>query len=82
MAAFIEGVVELYFAVKKAKPNGVGLGIRLNFTLRLVVIPQAMRVIIPPLTSQYLNKKLIFSGCYRLSRTSIGFCWHCIKSSW
>ena len=24
-------------------------------TLRLVVIPQAMRVIIPPLTSQYLN---------------------------
>ncbi|HET8790917.1 MAG TPA: amino acid ABC transporter permease [Modicisalibacter sp.] len=26
-----------------------------GFTLRLVVIPQAMRVIIPPLTSQYLN---------------------------
>ena len=26
-----------------------------NITLRLVVIPQAMRVIIPPLTSQYLN---------------------------
>ena len=24
-------------------------------TLRLVVIPQAMRVIVPPLTSQYLN---------------------------
>jgi len=24
-------------------------------TLRLVVIPQALRVIIPPLTSQYLN---------------------------
>ena len=23
--------------------------------LRLIVIPQAMRVIIPPLTSQYLN---------------------------
>ena len=31
------------------------MGIRPNFTLRLVVIPQAMRVIIPPLTSQYLN---------------------------
>ena len=31
------------------------LGLRSNFTLRLVVIPQAMRVIIPPLTSQYLN---------------------------
>ncbi len=31
------------------------LGIRPGPTLRLVVIPQAMRVIIPPLTSQYLN---------------------------
>ncbi|MBO0344621.1 amino acid ABC transporter permease [Roseibium limicola] len=31
------------------------LGIRPGHTLRLVVIPQAMRVIIPPLTSQYLN---------------------------
>ncbi|MEX0603293.1 MAG: amino acid ABC transporter permease [Marinobacter sp.] len=31
------------------------LGLRSNLTLRLVVIPQAMRVIIPPLTSQYLN---------------------------
>jgi len=31
------------------------LGIRPNFTMRLVVIPQAMRVIIPPLISQYLN---------------------------
>ena len=24
-------------------------------TLRLVIVPQAMRVIVPPLTSQYLN---------------------------
>jgi general L-amino acid transport system permease protein len=31
------------------------LGLRPNLTLRLVVIPQALRVIIPPLTSQYLN---------------------------
>ena len=31
------------------------LGLRPRPTLRLVVIPQAMRVIIPPLTSQYLN---------------------------
>ena len=31
------------------------LGIKPNFTMRLVVIPQAMRVIIPPLISQYLN---------------------------
>lgn len=31
------------------------LGLRHGITLRLVVIPQAMRIIIPPLTSQYLN---------------------------
>ena len=31
------------------------LGLRHSTTLRLVVIPQAMRIIIPPLTSQYLN---------------------------
>jgi general L-amino acid transport system permease protein len=31
------------------------LGLRRGATLRLVIIPQALRVIIPPLTSQYLN---------------------------
>ena len=31
------------------------LGLKPNLALRLVVVPQAMRVIIPPLTSQYLN---------------------------
>ncbi len=31
------------------------VGLRPGPTLRLVIIPQAMRVIIPPLTSQYLN---------------------------
>ena len=31
------------------------LGLRRATTLRLVVVPQALRVIIPPLTSQYLN---------------------------
>ncbi len=31
------------------------LGLSKSRTLRLIVIPQAMRVIIPPLTSQYLN---------------------------
>jgi general L-amino acid transport system permease protein len=31
------------------------LGLRRGPTMRLVIIPQAMRVIIPPLTSQYLN---------------------------
>jgi general L-amino acid transport system permease protein len=31
------------------------LGLRAGPTLRLIVIPQALRIIIPPLTSQYLN---------------------------
>jgi general L-amino acid transport system permease protein len=31
------------------------VGLRATLTLRLVIIPQALRVIIPPLTSQYLN---------------------------
>jgi general L-amino acid transport system permease protein len=31
------------------------LGLRRSQTLRLVIIPQALRVIIPPLTSQFLN---------------------------
>ena len=33
----------------------MALGLRPGNTLRLIIIPQAMRVIIPPLTSQYLN---------------------------
>ncbi len=33
----------------------MALGLPKSKTLRLVVIPQAMRIIIPPLTSQYLN---------------------------
>ena len=31
------------------------LGVRQGLNMRLIVIPQAMRIIIPPLTSQYLN---------------------------
>lgn len=31
------------------------LGLRSNQTMRMIVLPQALRVIIPPLTSQYLN---------------------------
>jgi general L-amino acid transport system permease protein len=34
---------------------GLALGLRRGQVLRLVVLPQALRVIIPPLTSQYLN---------------------------
>jgi general L-amino acid transport system permease protein len=31
------------------------LGLRRSFTLRQIVLPQALRVIVPPMTSQYLN---------------------------
>ncbi len=33
----------------------LALGLRKSFVLRKIVLPQALRVIIPPLTSQYLN---------------------------
>jgi general L-amino acid transport system permease protein len=33
----------------------LALGLRPSWTLRLVVIPQALRIIIPPMVSQYLN---------------------------
>ncbi|MFP3326278.1 ABC transporter permease subunit, partial [Planococcus sp. SIMBA_160] len=31
------------------------LGLKRNRMLQLIIVPQALRVIIPPLTSQYLN---------------------------
>ena len=56
-AAFIAEIVRGgILAVNKGQTEAsFALGLRPNFTLRLVIIPQAMRVIIPPLTSQYLN---------------------------
>jgi general L-amino acid transport system permease protein len=56
-AAFIAEVVRAgILAVSKGQTEAANaLGLRGGPTLRLVVIPQAMRVIIPPLTSQYLN---------------------------
>jgi general L-amino acid transport system permease protein len=33
----------------------MALGLRPGQRMRLVVLPQALRVIVPPLTSQYLN---------------------------
>ena len=55
--AFIAEVVRAgIMAVSKGQTEAAGaLGLRTGATLKLVVIPQAMRVIIPPLTSQYLN---------------------------
>ncbi len=31
------------------------LGLRRGLTLRFIIMPQALRVIVPPLTNQYLN---------------------------
>ncbi len=56
-AAFIAEVVRAgILAVAPGQTEAAqALGLRSGTTLRLVVIPQAMRVIVPPLTSQYLN---------------------------
>ncbi len=56
-AAFIAEVVRAGIqAVSKGQTEAsYALGMKPGPTLDLVVIPQAMRVIIPPLTSQYLN---------------------------
>ena len=40
---------------KGQREAAAALGLRPSLALRLVVIPQAMRVIIPPMTNQYLN---------------------------
>jgi len=56
-AAFIAEVVRAgILAVSRGQMEAAySLGMRPRPTLRLIVVPQAMRVIIPPLTSQYLN---------------------------
>ncbi|WP_322989838.1 amino acid ABC transporter permease [Hoeflea sp.] len=56
-ASFIAEIVRAgILAVSRGQTEAAfALGIRPNLTSRLVIVPQAMRVIIPPLTSQYLN---------------------------
>ena len=56
-AAFIAEIVRAGIqAVNHGQSEAaLSLGLRQGRVLRLVVIPQALRVIIPPLTSQYLN---------------------------
>jgi general L-amino acid transport system permease protein len=56
-AAFIAEVVRAgLLSVSHGQTEAAqALGLRRMQTLRLIVIPQAMRVIIPPLTNQYLN---------------------------
>ncbi|HVV42103.1 MAG TPA: amino acid ABC transporter permease [Nitrobacter sp.] len=56
-AAFIAEVVRggVLSVHKGQMEAGASLGLSRGATLRLIVVPQAMRVILPPLTNQYLN---------------------------
>jgi general L-amino acid transport system permease protein len=56
-ASFIAETVRAgILAVNRGQTEAAqSLGLKENDRLRLVIVPQAMRVIIPPLTSQYLN---------------------------
>jgi general L-amino acid transport system permease protein len=53
-AAFIAraGILSVHKGQLEA---GASLGLTRGSTLRLIVVPQALRVILPPLTNQYLN---------------------------
>src|SRR5256886_688808 len=56
-ASFIAEIVRAgILSVHKGQMEaGSSLGLQRGSVLRLIVIPQAMRVILPPLTNQYLN---------------------------
>jgi len=56
-AAFIAEIVRAgIMSVHKGQMEaGLSLGLSRGSVLRLIVVPQAMRVILPPLTNQYLN---------------------------
>jgi general L-amino acid transport system permease protein len=56
-AAFIAEIVRAGVqAVSHGQTEAArALGLRASATTRLVILPQALRVIVPPLTSQYLN---------------------------
>ncbi|MCZ0940868.1 MAG: ABC transporter permease subunit [Caldilineaceae bacterium] len=56
-AAFIAEVVRagIQSVSKGQREAATALGLTAAQTLRLIIFPQALRVIIPPLTSQYLN---------------------------
>lgn len=56
-AAFISETVRsgIISVSKGQREASKALGLKNNLMMRLIIIPQALRVIIPPLTSQYLN---------------------------
>jgi general L-amino acid transport system permease protein len=56
-ASFIAEIVRagIQSVHKGQMEAGASLGLARGTTLRLIVVPQALRVILPPLTNQYLN---------------------------
>lgn len=56
-AAFIGEIVRAgILAVSKGQLEAAdSLGLKKSHTIRLVIVPQALRIIIPPLTNQFLN---------------------------
>jgi general L-amino acid transport system permease protein len=66
-AAFIAEIVRAgILSVHKGQMEaGSSLGLQRGSVLRLIVIPQAMRVILPPLTNQYLNLTKTHAGGWR-----------------
>ncbi|MGH6952628.1 MAG: amino acid ABC transporter permease, partial [Alphaproteobacteria bacterium] len=56
-AGFIAEIVRAgILAVERGQTEAaLAVGLRRGLVLRLVILPQALRVIVPPLTSQYLN---------------------------
>jgi general L-amino acid transport system permease protein len=55
--AFISETVRsgILSVTKGQREASAALGLKPSWIMRLIIIPQALRVIIPPLTSQYLN---------------------------
>lgn len=56
-ATFIAEIVRagILSVSKGQREAAMSLGLRHSLTMKLVIFPQALRVIIPPLTTQYLN---------------------------
>ena len=56
-AAFIAEIVRAgILAVSRGQTEAaLALGLRRGLSLRLIIVPQALRLIVPPLTNQYLN---------------------------
>lgn len=56
-AAFISEIVRagILSVGKGQREAAAALGLKQSWTMRLIIVPQAMRVIIPPLASQYMN---------------------------